>query len=1198
MGRLSCYARWLYILICIGTCISPRTEGQDTSPQSRVILLYKRTKQQHQAIAEYLADLENPRSANYHKWLTPEEFGATFGATDAQIEAIRVGLEAHGLALSKVHANRTTVEVSGSPLQLQQVFTTSSRMPDGSVRVTRKLPKELSSLVDSVAIGHARRMRTGRTKVSYNKDLRAFTPTKPAAVIPASTSQPLVAFVPNFGVTPGDLAIQYSLPSHVQGSGTTITGVGSTVGVISDFNIDLAYPKNYGTTFGITMPKTRVIVDGADPGVTQDSIATYLEVEAIGAVAPATTINVYTAATDDTQPGVDLALIRAVNDNLVNVLLYPFQGCEAFLGPPNTFNGFALGSDEVFIASIFEEAAAQGITVVAPSGDVGSAACDQEFGDTASFGLAVNGYASTPFATAVGGTDFYYGTQGAATPSTYGTYWSTTTSSFTQQLAQVPEQAWNDSNVATNQNLDGTYLLGGGGGVSTLGLVNNDGTNPAPFPQPWWQLGTVPSSISATARTVPDVSFFAGDAANFSYYVFCADGTDCAATNQNEQNLVFTQGSGTEVSAAVFTGVMALVVGAHGPQGNVNPTLYSMAKKADGVFNDITFGTNTVMCAPNSPNCSQGLLVDANLNPAYAATTGYDAATGLGSINATALVQQWTPPNTAPSVTTLAILNPATNQPISSFQHGTPVMLVANVSGSGGTPSGDVALITDAPQTASDSIELLTLAGGSATDPSNPLLPGGTYHILARYGGDQTYQPSLSAGSTVTVSTSPCVLHVFTQSIQSGATIPYGTPVSITMEPFDSVNTADVSNATGFLAVKDNGTALANITLNSTGTGIFTSAAFLPGSHQLTFSYNGDPSFQSCSLATPLSFTVTAVPTTITLTSTLSSIPATNGFYALQAVVTAAGAINEGLLPAGTVTFTRSDGKVLASAVFTQGFFSGTTPAAISTAFLSASALSVGSNIITATFTPTSPSGYAASTSTSINMTVGSTTGLAGAHLTVGTADGGNVYYDTVSSITINASVTGTGTPTGTVTLFANGSFVSNMTSLGNAQWTYTFSNASTLNGLLPLAPGNVTLVAQYSGDSANSSDRQPVQLIILDDQLHPDFSLSASQGYKIIAKGTTTLTVGLQLVPLNGFNGTITISSTAPSGVTCSIPSPGTIHISTKQFNPTTLTCSGLPATAGRYPIDITATSSIATTTPNITTQIVHDQPFQIIVQ
>ena len=107
---------------------------------------------------------------------------------------------------------------------------------------------------------------------------------------------------PFYGVTPGDMAVQFGLPSHVQGQSTEINGSGSTVGLISDYNVNLNYLSNYGNTFGFYMPTVQVIVDGKDPGVSGGPIFTYFEAEAIGAIAPSTVIDIYTADSDGTQP--------------------------------------------------------------------------------------------------------------------------------------------------------------------------------------------------------------------------------------------------------------------------------------------------------------------------------------------------------------------------------------------------------------------------------------------------------------------------------------------------------------------------------------------------------------------------------------------------------------------------------------------------------------------------------------------------------------------------------------------------------------------------------------------------------------------------------------------------------------------------------------------------------------------------------
>src|SRR6202041_3688707 len=97
------------------------------------------------------------------------------------------------------------------------------------------------------------------------------------------------------------------------------------------------------------------------------------------------------------QPGIFLAIYRAIDDNTVNILSLSYGECEASLG--------AAGNLQILNA--WEQAAAQGITVTVSSGDSGSAGCDNpDTESVASRGFAVNGLASTPYTVAVGGTDF------------------------------------------------------------------------------------------------------------------------------------------------------------------------------------------------------------------------------------------------------------------------------------------------------------------------------------------------------------------------------------------------------------------------------------------------------------------------------------------------------------------------------------------------------------------------------------------------------------------------------------------------------------------------------------------------------------------------------------------------------------------------------------------------------------------------
>ena len=136
---------------------------------------------------------------------------------------------------------------------------------------------------------------------------------------------------------------------------------------------------------------------------------------------------------------------------------------------------------------------------------------------------------------------------------------------------------------------------------------------------------------SDSARDIPDISLFAANGLNGSYYAVCAADGDCQSTT-NPQISGF---GGTSVSSPAFAGIMAIINQAYGPQGQADYELYPLAAKEPSAFHDITIGTNQMPCQAASPNCTNGELTG------YAATPGYDLATGLGSIDANVLVTNW-----------------------------------------------------------------------------------------------------------------------------------------------------------------------------------------------------------------------------------------------------------------------------------------------------------------------------------------------------------------------------------------------------------------------------------------------------------------------------------------------------------------------------------------------------------------------------
>ncbi len=425
-------------------------------------------------------------------------------------------------------------------------------------------------------------------------------------------------------------------------NGTKIDGTGQTIAIVGDSEIctasmpaaDFTDPNmcngmddvlQFRTLFGLpTTNLPNVILDGPDPFLTSDETEGDLDVEWSGAVAKGATIDFVIAEDTEASFGTDLAAEYVVDNNLAPVLSESFGECEAALGVGG--NGFE--------SSLWEQAAAQGITVIVSAGDAGSAACDDPGENASAVGLAVNGIASTPFNVAAGGTDF------DITAANYqSTYWNSTNPTIggindVSAKSYIPETTWNDSCA---QNFTGAVasctptagdIVGGGGGQSNC-IPGNDGNCDFLYGKPSWQ--TLPESGAGLtnlaganpdgARDLPDISLFAADGfVSNSFYIICeadADPGD-AACNLGNQNFVdFVGVGGTSSSAPTFAGMMALVnqnMVVNHPmlsprQGNANYVLYPLFASQSGLscnssagpnsactFNDITKGNNSVPC--------------------------------------------------------------------------------------------------------------------------------------------------------------------------------------------------------------------------------------------------------------------------------------------------------------------------------------------------------------------------------------------------------------------------------------------------------------------------------------------------------------------------------------------------------------------------------------------------------------------------
>ncbi|MGE5056101.1 MAG: protease pro-enzyme activation domain-containing protein, partial [Acidobacteriota bacterium] len=95
-----------------------------TLPMQRMLLVLKRSPEQQLALRKLLDDQQDRHSANYHKWMTPEEFGKQFGPSDTDMQTIAGWLLAHGFEVGTTKG-RTVLEFSGSAGQVREAFHTT-----------------------------------------------------------------------------------------------------------------------------------------------------------------------------------------------------------------------------------------------------------------------------------------------------------------------------------------------------------------------------------------------------------------------------------------------------------------------------------------------------------------------------------------------------------------------------------------------------------------------------------------------------------------------------------------------------------------------------------------------------------------------------------------------------------------------------------------------------------------------------------------------------------------------------------------------------------------------------------------------------------------------------------------------------------------------------------------------------------------
>ena len=984
-----------------------RGVAPDDLPMARMLLVLRRGDDQETALRQLLEDQQVKSSPHYHQWLASEEFGQRFGPADADIQAVADWLTGQGFQVNQVAAGRTVIEFSGTAgLVRQDLHTEIHRFAvNGKEHWANasdpQIPAALAPVVAGIAsLNNFPRKPQSRRLGAFSRS-KLTSEVQPLFTIPTSNGN-------YYPLSPTDFATIYNLlPLWTAGK----DGTGQTIAVVGQTNINVQDVRGFRSVFGLPAKDPNIILNGPDPGINGDEDEAVLDVEWAGAVARGATINLVVSQSTEATAGVDLSALYVIDNNLAPVVSESYGACEADLG----------AGGNAFYNTRWEQAAAQGITVVIATGDSGSATCDVYPETAAQYGLAVSGLASTPFNLAVGGTDF-------DDVNTWSTYWNATnnTSTLSSAKSYIPEMTWNDScarsglsTLCASVSSAGIDLIAGGGGPSNC--VNSTGDFPnftcsGGYPKPSWQSGLgVPGD---GARDIPDLSLFAGTGLNRSFYAVCqADALPpgYASCDPYAYEWYFTGAGGASASAQVFAGIMALVNQAHGRQGNANYVLYPLAAKSGAscnsstapgtsttcVFYDLNLtkaskpSNNSVACKAGTPNCSNtsssgyGILVypPATSSPAWTTNAGYDRATGLGSVNAANLVNKWTSVSFTPSTTTLSLsTDPATN-PI-TLTHGQPVNFTINVAPQSGTgtPTGDVSLIaqTSSSQFSSTTgISSFTLSGGSVTSATN-MLPGGSYNVIAHYAGNGTYGGSDSDPVPVTVSTEGSLttigLVTFNPStgvLTYGATsATYGSPYLLRVDvsnssgqlcapsQYPAIGVPSYPCPTGQVTVTDNGNALdlGTYKLNSQGYVEDQPIQLTGGTHPIAASYAGDSSYNPSTSNNTI--TITPAPTTITLSGPSSAVGTT------VTVVATINTHSTGAGPTGTVQFL-NNGVPVGDPILVYGTPYSTSTGAYATAQTTLyPSLPVGMDSITAQYS--GDGNYAGSTTsapTTINVT-------------------------------------------------------------------------------------------------------------------------------------------------------------------------------------------------------------------------------------
>jgi pro-kumamolisin-like protein len=704
-----------------------------------LLLLLKRSPEQERELENFIEELHDSSSPTFHRWLTAEEFGERFGAAKQDRDTIKNWLQSHGLKVNVEYTNDVLIDFSGTAGQIQEAFHSEIHNLDvkGVKHVANMSDPHIPAALAPAVVG-----------VASLNDFRPQTMYRPRADYTVSENG-----TENYLVVPGDLAKIYSLNPLFSAS---ISGRGQTIVVIEDTDVyTTADWKSFRSVFGLSSYTEGSLTqihpappsgsnNCSDPGAIGDDREAIVDAEYASAAAPSAAIVLASCTGTETFGGL-IALQNLLNESSTPPALVSMSYgiCEAL-------SGAALNAS---FNSTFQQAVTEGVSVFVSAGDDAAAGCDR-YSQGAAYGIGITGWGSSPYNVSVGGTDF-----GDTFAGTNNTYWRATNSpTYESAKSYVPEIPWNDSCasllLAEFEGFSQTYgssgfcnsslgeadfldTVGGSGGPSgcATGKPSESGVvsgTCAGWPKPSYQ--SVFGNPRDGVRDIPDVSLFAGDGLWLHYYPYCFSGPGGASCT--EAPVDWPGAGGTSFCSPIMAGIQALVnekIGSR--QGNPNVVYYKLAATEYGakgdsacnstlgnsvasscIFYDVRQGDNDVNCIGTRncylPSGENGVLSTSNsaYDPAFGTTTGWDFATGIGTVNAYNLVNDWP--------VAFALAASPGSVTITQGGQGTSTITVTPVSGfsgdvtlaASGLPSGVSAAFSPNPATSASTLTLTASA--------------------------------------------------------------------------------------------------------------------------------------------------------------------------------------------------------------------------------------------------------------------------------------------------------------------------------------------------------------------------------------------------------------------------------------------------------------------------------------------------------